>query len=483
MISGGTMQEVLRKFDWADLARNIRAGTPVLYKKPFGRSPHDPQMFFEILQHQAEEMRNCRPANVMLWDRDRLGLKGMGYHNRCRNELEELLPQAGEKDLASYFARLRSHERYQSFGLYVKKPHIYEPMWETTREFLFQLYQHMEMPVSVVGTDFFMGNYEQTPFGAHWDSLHNLMFMTSGRRTMRLWPEEQWCGEFGHPRDELAVYHDYARYRDQALTFELEEGDLLVWPAHFWHVGEGKPESSISTNIYFVIHGLGKTLHPTVQAAIQDMLPAFNQPGFSSNREQRPHALNPGQPQPAAAAVPDGVLEASRDVANLFTSPAFSLSVHKQWLSKVSSWSLDGILRPRERKVLAPGDTVRGSARFPILWRTFEHALLLGSNGHVVLLPDEPGWHRLVARLNAGEPVPVGVLVDECAPEAAGEGGRLEREAVVALNEATPERAWALLEAGRRTPSPTRGAVLEVLERLLRHASLNLVAGEVADVH
>lgn len=101
------------------------------------------------------------------------------------------------------------------------------------------------LPVRPVPASFeiFAGDYRQGFFGVHKDDQDVITFVLEGKKRFLVWPYETFANHPGvEPGSELETAFlrrlDVARYRDQAIVVEGEAGDILYWPAEYWHVAE-----------------------------------------------------------------------------------------------------------------------------------------------------------------------------------------------------------------------------------------------------
>jgi hypothetical protein len=103
-----------------------------------------------------------------------------------------------------------------------------------------------------------MMNHEVSFFRLHKDAEDVFTFVVEGHRRFLLWPFDTFAGTAGLSASEGRKSHllfevDYEAYRSQAVVLEATAGDLLYWPAEWWHVGESNGELSITLAVG-VIH-------------------------------------------------------------------------------------------------------------------------------------------------------------------------------------------------------------------------------------
>jgi len=96
-----------------------------------------------------------------------------------------------------------------------------------------------------------MMNHKVSFFRLHKDVQDVFTFIISGWRRFLLWPFDTFstvAGMEAHQSREphLLVEVDHEAYRSQATVLEGTAGDLLYWPAEWWHVGESNGERAIT---------------------------------------------------------------------------------------------------------------------------------------------------------------------------------------------------------------------------------------------
>ena len=107
------------------------------------------------------------------------------------------------------------------------------------------LWDRVGLPLSGAITTLFHGSYEHSPVGVHRDRFATFMFGLKGRKRMRFWDERPWT-------EPVSSVLDYERHLGTSFTAEVGPGDLLYWPANYYHVGEsatGQPATSVNIGV------------------------------------------------------------------------------------------------------------------------------------------------------------------------------------------------------------------------------------------
>ncbi|MGW2035227.1 JmjC domain-containing protein [Streptomyces sp. NPDC001811] len=90
-------------------------------------------------------------------------------------------------------------------------------------------------------TTLFHGTYEHSPVGFHKDRFATFLFGLRGRKRMRFWPRRPWD-------EPVSTKTDYARHIAASVPAEVGPGELLYWPADYYHVG-GSATAAAATSV------------------------------------------------------------------------------------------------------------------------------------------------------------------------------------------------------------------------------------------
>lgn len=166
-----------------------------------------------------------------------------------------LLPTASDTSWDSYLQRLHDQTGSADWGLCLTDPQISSAkIFRRLLTFLDGLYQHIGMPRGGCGPDLFVMNHKASFFRLHKDAQDVFTFIISGWRRFLLWPFDKFSAAAGMEAHESRKPHilaevDHEAYRSQATVLEGAAGDLLYWPAGWWHVGESDGERAISLGV------------------------------------------------------------------------------------------------------------------------------------------------------------------------------------------------------------------------------------------
>lgn len=224
----------------------------------------------------------------------------------------EHLPSDDDASLPDYAARVGRAFGGRGFALITHAPHLESfALWDAARTFVRGLAAATSLADDVLDTEIFVGDYRVTPQGIHLDAANNFSFVLHGNKRMLLWPGEAFADvptrrsprtTGGSPYlDEL----DIAARRADALVLEGGPGDVLFWPASYWHVGESTGELVATLNVSVFRRQLPQLLARSLAADPQwwrrgDELAALERLGDAGARVEASLALLSGD-DPGAA--------------------------------------------------------------------------------------------------------------------------------------------------------------------------------------
>jgi hypothetical protein len=167
-------------------------------------------------------------------------------------DVEPFVPTASDISWDSYLRRLSDQTGAPDWGLCLTDPQLSSAkIFRSLLTFLDSLFRNIGMPRGGCGPDLFMMNHKESFFRLHKDVQDVFTFVISGWRRFLLWPFDTFstiAGMGTHQAREPCrlVDVDHEAYRSQATVLEGTAGDLLYWPAEWWHVGESNGERAIT---------------------------------------------------------------------------------------------------------------------------------------------------------------------------------------------------------------------------------------------
>jgi hypothetical protein len=275
------------------------------------------------------------------------------------------------------------------------------PLWLRVREFLRGLYQFTGLPGDNAKATVFLGNYEKTPLGLHQGSSDNFMFVIEGRKRLRVWPEQFFC-------DRGAVEHtlDYDQFLDGSIVLEGKPGDILYWPAGYWHIGESLGELSV---------GLSVALFMDAQPAA-DILKHT-----ARNVEDRLKRIDHSTTCRHTQRLDESV-ETIRRLTDLSTTvlketsddPSLVQALNVSSLNRVTGFGFTNVPPPVPLRRLEDEDLVQSDPHYPIIWMAAtDNDLICSANGHAFSIAAHPAVITLLEHLNTGVSCRVQGLADK----------------------------------------------------------------------
>jgi len=383
---------VLSSDFWSHFVAHRWGKSPLVIKKPFARSLATAEEVFLAIRHAADQFR-ATDSNVRIrfYMEDGFSL-----------EPEPYLPDSSDHSAADYVERVMGKLSGQCFGLILNGFQAYEvELWRRVREFLRGLLTEISIQPMVEGVLFF-GNYDKTPRGIHKDPVDVFLFVIEGRKKMYLWPEEFFPGG----DDDARLKSDFAILRRDALILEGEPGDVIYWPASYWHVGESVGDLSLSLSLAL------KPLQPASE--ILDHLKEYIEHFVNASLDGGNFPTTPKQLEESAQMITKVTKLAIKALQKASRDLDFAQTIQVSWLDRLTGSGSDPVPAPLPLKALAEDTVVQGSPEYPILWiPVANYRLACSANGHAFTIPADPKIIELLERLNSGEVVLVKSLIEE----------------------------------------------------------------------
>lgn len=316
-----------------------------------------------------------------------------------------LLPGPRDRGPGDYHRRVAGRLGAERFQLFIDQPLVVDfPLWARARDLVAGLVRRIGVPVLPIACDLALGNAARTPRGLARRQRHAVVALVlRGRVRVRLW-ERLW----GDPPNETV---DFDRHAREAVTLEATAGDLLYWPARFWHIEQhvGRAtEGSMVLRLWIPSRGAPST--DVVKQVLAELLDdALEQDGAV------PYLPFPPRREPLAPPL----ARAAACLAQLTRSAELTRALRVLWARRVSAHGLEPV--PAARQEVRPldlSDVVRAdpggrAVRMPAGAGEWIWAV----NGHAFALAGHRTAARVLRRLDAGRPVRVG---DLCRAERGG---------------------------------------------------------------
>ncbi|MDW8804136.1 cupin [Streptomyces scabiei] len=392
-----TSVAVETEFDWTTFAERYWDRSPVLFRA-LSPAPFEVSEVFRAAAHASP----CAGPEERVPPHAQLTVERVQ-----RDTADGLLPTAEDGGFDGYDARLAARLGGRRYALVVNDFHAFDAaLWSRERGFYAGLWGAVGLPVTGAITTLFHGTYEHSPVGVHKDRFATFMFGLRGRKRMRFWPRRPWD-------EPVSTKVDYAGHLPESFSADVGPGDLLYWPADYYHVGESasaSPATSVNVGVPREEHHAGYE----VEALIADLAPTrLTGRGSLDTLLDVPEAAV-GAPGPG----PDGLLSpvlpeafggAVRALAD-FAEP--ERTGPRVTTVSLRHWTAGGFApapAPAASLPLADADRLRTAPGARVLWAAVgDGGTLCTANGLPTRTPLGPGAMTAVTRALTG-PDPVRV--------------------------------------------------------------------------
>jgi len=381
---------------------------PTLIKSPFKQALISEQEAFDTLWRASEDYKSLRRGSIKVF-------VGSG-HQMC--DVDELLPRMDDGSIIQYSKRLADVVSERDTCLVFERVQLHNAeLWMRARHFLAGLYEQVGLPGLAADLDFFFGKYSRTPTGIHTDEIANFSYVVCGTKKMLLWPH----AAFEHlvPPDATGLHTvRYEQFLDSAITLEGQAGDLMFWPASYWHIGVSEGGWHLTVNLSSYLN------KPFMQSLRQVLMTNEFSAWLNSMRESMAWVpCNPG----SESVVPRRISQEAKLVRELAGDPRVGEMMEDLWFRKASASGFETVPPPLPVPTLHDHCFVSGEPHFPILMVPgAQGKCRVFSNGNVLRVPSDGAMSRLISRLNSGLEFRVGDLIKECV-EQLGEHARTSR--------------------------------------------------------
>lgn len=336
------------------------------------------------------------------------------------------LPRAADGSFDGYAERAaRELCTSGEFCLVVNKVCELSPLlWERARRFLVPLFAHVGFAPGPTNTQLFLSNCRYTPFGVHKDFASVFTTVVRGPKRMLVWPYEA----LEHLLDDPDLDRRYegqdldgldaASVGDTATVLHGETGDLLYWPASYWHVAAADEERPLSL---------------TFNVSVASTQPRHVFEALTGHLMRKGIVAPPTVPTThdgrGRVATPAPVLGIEAALRSLIDSGELAEVLAEGWMEHVSAYGF--VERPGPRDVeLLPDTRVRGDPAFPVLWQARrDGSFVVCANGRTIYFEADRGILELIAALNGGTTLLVSALVARVQAADGGQGWEAETTA------------------------------------------------------
>jgi hypothetical protein len=302
------------------------------------------------------------------------------------SDIERMVPSFDDGSLTGYQQRVALESGDAECGLVLYNAHCYDDaLFLVAREFLAPYLRQLGLPPSGIDVDIFSGNYRSTPTGIHTDSADNFSYVVDGKKTYAFWPNEAFSSNRQAKGGHVVLgTRDFERSIECRDIVTADAGEIVYWPASYWHIGLGSGSEYVTT----------------VNVALynQSDLNRLLQPLLSEIPSKK-HPLTLVQETPAHW------LQHCRDVASLLESEEASRFLQIRWLERLSADGFDVVPGPAKNSTqYVRRYSIRNDAGAAVVRRPDGRALVV-ANGLVAEANDADAISVLLRALSSEGPL------------------------------------------------------------------------------
>lgn len=193
------------------------------------------------------------------------------------------------------------------------------------------LTQHSGVPAGFFNGGSFFGSYTKTPFEIHTDPAAILTWPVKGTKRILVWPEAYFENEptvydMGTHKQVIDTLENH-EHGAEVLT--AEPGDLMYWPANYWHAGKGTSGYHATVTLsYYYLSSIAGLISKTVQDGLEKRLGARSVYWGSWAK---------------ASHLPDSLTEALDILRELVDDSIIDQSVQKRWDARLANSGFEPI--------------------------------------------------------------------------------------------------------------------------------------------
>lgn len=379
---------------WQDFIDNYWEKKPTVIKQPFARMLASSEELFQALVTASDYFRaGDRNANMRFHRNHALMMADVGKH----------IPFAEDGSIQGYAERLVKRMDCEKFDVMINHLQIHNAdLWLRLREFFRPVYENVKFLPNNTEVVLFLRNYKATARGLHKDSASVFLFVIEGTKKIITWPND-----YFKEKPEIWETLDYDQHMDNAVVLEGEPGDIIYWPASYWHVGESEDQLSLSLSV-----GLHMKYKPT-ETLLEQIAQAVESQFMALDVDHYP--FDPNNPQQSADILPRTLDAVNQTLKEMESSQTLAQSLKLAWLKRVTSYSFPKVPLPLPERKLADQEIICGQKHYPIIWTEWSDGqLAISANGHPFVAKNQAHVLELLACVNTGEEFQVKELIDSC---------------------------------------------------------------------
>jgi hypothetical protein len=196
---------------------------------------------------------------------------------------------------------------------------------------------------------------------------------------------------------------EYEPHLDNSVLLEGAPGDILFWPASYWHVGEasGTVQASLSLGLHFSDE-LKRRVNRFYSSHIDT---ACRADALFTKRRFGPATDSPAKlARDLAREVKRDVTSINRVRKSVVRGPS-QVDILRRYLEGLSGFAFYKKLPPFTNARLRGAERVRVDKRMPIRWHKRGKSLIIAVAGRSAVVPFAPELRSLLVALNTGRPL------------------------------------------------------------------------------
>lgn len=398
---------------WTEFAKRHSRKSPLALERPFAKPLLTPEDAYRALAAASDRFRrNPLKGPIQFFIEDAM----------VHGEVHRYMPEAGDRSLEQYVARLAGILGGRRFGVRLEDYTTFDdPTWFRLRNFLRPYFDVIGIPAKPTNIVLFLGDYARTPFGIHQDFHETFVFVLAGRKRFRTWP----AGYFDEDQN-ITGSLTYDAFLDDATTVEGGPGDVLYWPADHWHVGEGAAGFAVSLSMAVTP---GSRFGSPLEFFQRAWSEAGERLGASGRKSGQALVLAPRALAASSRGISRAVEAARLSLEKAIAGSTLEDAVKSAWLDCATSLGIENPPRPLPWQTLKDGDLLCGDPLYPVVsLPARDGRMICSANGHSFTIAAHPGIRRMLGELNTGRARRVKDLIAKYSGTA--RAGRIEIEAL-----------------------------------------------------
>jgi 50S ribosomal protein L16 3-hydroxylase len=359
---------------------------PTLIRQPFKKPLATLAEVFDILASSAADYTGLARKTMNVYVDN-------GLHD---GDARYFLPRHEDGSLRQFAERLKSEIGNKPYTLVTYGGQFYSaPVWMRVRDFLQGLFEEVGLPIGHSDLDMFFGCYKSTPTGIHQDTAATFSYIVEGPKKMLFWPAETFAEQARTMYQYLGT-NEYERYLDRATSIEAQTGDIIFWPASYWHmaISDGGWPTTVNMSVHFL-----PSPFFFLRDAIENRTLIKNLPG-SKISHSFPFSA---EAEPDDADVPECLLREVDLIRAIGQMPDLFSLLKEAWLKRLTASGFNTLPRPRARVSLADDDVILGHARYPVRLMQTNNGSKVIANGRTFEAPRGQEVERAVEMINSAE--------------------------------------------------------------------------------